>query len=72
MYAVPGGLIGVGLKVDPVLTRSDSLVGHIIGHQDKMPEVLTEIDAQYYLLRKLLGVRAERSKDDGEKTKTKV
>lgn len=27
MFAVPGGLIGVGLKVDPFLTRSDSLVG---------------------------------------------
>lgn len=27
MYAVPGGLIGVGLKVDPYITRSDRLVG---------------------------------------------
>jgi translation initiation factor 2 subunit 3 len=27
MYAVPGGLIGVGLKVDPFLTRADHLVG---------------------------------------------
>lgn len=27
MYAVPGGLIGVGLKVDPFLTRADRLVG---------------------------------------------
>lgn len=32
MYAVPGGLIGVGLKVDPFLTRSDHLVGQILGH----------------------------------------
>ena len=27
MYAIPGGLIGMGLKVDPFITRSDSLVG---------------------------------------------
>jgi len=27
MYAVPGGLIGVGMKVDPFITRTDSLVG---------------------------------------------
>lgn len=27
MYAVPGGLIGVGLKVDPFLTRADRMVG---------------------------------------------
>jgi translation initiation factor 2 subunit 3 len=45
MYAVPGGLIGVGLKVDPFITRSDRLVGQIIGHPGKMPEVVVEIDA---------------------------
>ncbi len=28
-YAVPGGLIGVGTKIDPVLTRSDRLVGQV-------------------------------------------
>lgn len=44
MYAVPGGLIGVGLKVDPFLTRADRLVGQIIGHPGKMPEVAMEID----------------------------
>ena len=58
MYAVPGGLIGVGMKVDPFITRSDSLVGQIIGHPGKMPEVLSEIDVAYYLLKRLLGVRA--------------
>lgn len=31
LYAVPGGLIGVGLKVDPSLTRKDNLVGHVLG-----------------------------------------
>lgn len=45
MFAVPGGLIGVGLKVDPFITRSDRLVGQIIGHPGKMPEVVVEIDA---------------------------
>ena len=29
LYAVPGGLIGVGLRVDPTLTRSDRLVGQV-------------------------------------------
>ena len=28
-YAVPGGLIGVGTKIDPILTRSDRLVGQV-------------------------------------------
>ena len=30
-YAVPGGLIGVGLTVDPTLTRADRLVGQVLG-----------------------------------------
>lgn len=59
LFAVPGGLIGVGLKVDPFITRSDRLVGQIIGHKDRMPEVVVEIEADYYLLRRLLGVKAE-------------
>lgn len=29
IYAVPGGLIGVGLKVDPFLTKGDRLVGRV-------------------------------------------
>jgi translation initiation factor 2 gamma subunit (eIF-2gamma) len=28
-YAVPGGLIGAGLTVDPTLTRADRLVGQV-------------------------------------------
>ena len=27
MYAVPGGLIGVGTKIDPTLCRADRMVG---------------------------------------------
>ena len=61
MFAVPGGLIGVGLKVDPFLTRTDRLVGQIIGHKDRMPEVVIEIDVQYYLLRRLLGIKADKN-----------
>lgn len=68
MYAVPGGLIGVGMKVDPFITRSDSLVGQIIGHPEHMPEVLSEIDVGYFLLKRLLGVKAsDKSAVEGEK-----
>ena len=58
MYAIPGGLIGMGLKVDPFITRSDSLVGQIIGLPGAMPDVLSEIDVKYYLLKRLLGVKS--------------
>ena len=39
MYAIPGGLIAVGTKVDPQFTRSDVMVGGVIGHPEKMPDV---------------------------------
>ena len=29
MFAVPGGLIGVGTKVDPTLCRADRMVGQV-------------------------------------------
>ena len=36
--AKPGGLIAIGTKLDPSLTRSDSLIGSIIGKPDTLPE----------------------------------
>ena len=58
-YAVPGGLIGVGTKIDPTLTRADRLVGQVLGLKDQLPDVFTEIEISYYLLRRLLGVKTQ-------------
>lgn len=58
-YAVPGGLIGVGTKIDPTLTRADRLVGQVLGLKDFLPDVFTEIEISYYLLRRLLGVKTQ-------------
>lgn len=55
-YAVPGGLIGVGTLIDPTLTRADRLVGQVLGLRDNLPDVFTEIEVSYYLLRRLLGI----------------
>jgi translation initiation factor 2 subunit 3 len=51
-FAVPGGLIGVGLKVDPTLCRSDRLVGQVLGSKGKLPPVFTELEINYFLLRR--------------------
>jgi translation initiation factor 2 subunit 3 len=56
-YAVPGGLIGVGTKIDPTLTRADRLVGQVLGLRGHLPEVFTEVEISFYLLRRLLGVK---------------
>lgn len=62
MYAVPGGLIGVGTKVDPTLCRADRMVGQVLGAVGHLPSIYTELEVSYYLLRRLLGVRTEGDK----------
>lgn len=66
-YAVPGGLIGVGTKIDPTLCRADRLVGQVLGEVGKLPDIFTELEINFFLLRRLLGVKAE-----GDKAATKV
>jgi len=65
-YAVPGGLIGVGTRIDPTLTRADRLVGQVLGLRGKLPDVFCEIEISYYLLRRLLGVKTS---DGGKQAK---
>ena len=68
-YAVPGGLIGVGLQVDPTLTRADRLVGQVLGHRNNLPDIFIEIDVSFYLLRRLLGVKTTEGEKAAKVTK---
>lgn len=61
-YAVPGGLIGVGTKIEPTLCRADRLVGQVLGAVGALPEIFIELEVSYYLLKRLLGVRTEGDK----------
>jgi translation initiation factor 2 subunit 3 len=65
-FAVPGGLIGVGTRIDPTLTRADRLVGQVLGLKGDLPDVFSEIEISYYLLRRLLGVKTS---DGGKQAK---
>ncbi|GAB7345353.1 hypothetical protein MBLNU457_3705t1 [Dothideomycetes sp. NU457] len=64
-FAVPGGLIGVGTRVDPTLCRADRLVGFVLGLKGKLPSIYAEIEVNYFLLRRLLGVKTA----DGKQAK---
>jgi translation initiation factor 2 subunit 3 len=66
-FAVPGGLIGVGTKIDPTLCRADRLVGQVLGEVGKLPDIFTELEINFFLLRRLLGVKTE-----GDKAQSKV
>jgi translation initiation factor 2 subunit 3 len=59
-----GGLIGVGTKIDPTLTRADRLVGQVLGAVGTLPAIFSELEISFFLLRRLLGV-----KTDGDKKK---
>lgn len=61
-FAVPGGLIGVGTKIDPTLCRADRLVGQVLGAVGTLPAVYTELEINFFLLRRLVGVKTEDKK----------
>lgn len=58
---------GVGTKIDPTLCRADRMVGQVLGAVGALPEIFTELEISYFLLRRLLGVRTE-----GDKKAAKV
>lgn len=68
-YAVPGGLIGVGTTVDPTLTRADRLVGQVLGQVGELPSVYVELEVNFFLLRRLLGVRTQGEEKQGKVAK---
>ena len=53
--ARPGGLIGVGTTLDPSLTKSDSLVGNVVGKPGTLPDVWWELELEVHLLEKAVG-----------------
>ena len=53
-YAVPGGLIGVQMKLDPSLTIGNRLVGQIIGLTGSLPGIQTELTVEYELLSSII------------------
>eukprot|EP01088_Endostelium_zonatum_P017704 TRINITY_DN5352_c0_g1_i2.p1 TRINITY_DN5352_c0_g1~~TRINITY_DN5352_c0_g1_i2.p1 ORF type:complete len:478 (+),score=122.21 TRINITY_DN5352_c0_g1_i2:109-1542(+) len=68
-FAVPGGLIGVGTKIDPTLCRGDRLVGQVLGEVNKLPDIYTELEVNFFLLRRLLGVQNSGDGKQGRVTK---
>lgn len=62
-FAVPGGLIGVGTKMDPTLCRADRLVGQVLGAVGKLPNVYAGESPYFFDIRVLIATRASRTGD---------
>ena len=48
-------MIGLGTKLDPSLTRGDSLIGQLVGESDSLPEVISEVELEVHLLDRVIG-----------------
>jgi translation initiation factor 2 subunit 3 len=55
----PGGLIGVGTKLDPAMTKADALVGQVAGAPSTLPPVWNEFGMEVRLLDRVVGVMDE-------------
>ncbi len=57
--AKPGGLLGVMTKLDPALTKSDSLAGNFAGLPEKMPHFSKELTLETHLMERVVGLKEE-------------
>lgn len=53
--ATPGGLIAIGTKLDPSLTKSDGLTGRLVGKPGTLPPVLHKFIMNTHLLDRVVG-----------------
>jgi len=53
--AKSGGLVGLGTDLDPSLTKSDGLVGSVVGRIDTLPPTLSKITLDVKLFDKVVG-----------------
>ncbi|MBN2127827.1 MAG: translation initiation factor IF-2 subunit gamma [Candidatus Diapherotrites archaeon] len=52
--AMPGGLIAIGTKLDPSLTRNDRMKGQVIGLKGKLPKPTTQLLLEIHPLKRLI------------------
>ncbi len=57
--ARPGGLIAFGTLLDPATTRTDQLIGSVVGTVGTLPEIKTTIQIETHLLDTVLGAEEE-------------
>ncbi len=51
----PGGLVAIGTKLDPAMTRSDSFIGSVIGRPGTLPENSTQLKLETTLFDSAVG-----------------
>jgi translation initiation factor 2 subunit 3 len=62
--ARPGGLIAIGTKLDPSLTKSDSLTGRVMGAPGTLPPIKSNLIAEVHLLERVVGAAEDLEVDE--------
>ena len=60
----PGGLVAIGTTLDPATTKSDSLLGNVIGKPGTLPPVWNQISIETTLLDRVVGTKNVQSMDE--------
>ena len=60
----PGGLVAIGTSLDPATTKSDSLLGNVIGKPGTLPPVWTQISVETTLLDRVVGTKNIQNVDE--------
>jgi translation initiation factor 2 subunit 3 len=53
----PGGLIGIGTMLDPAISKSDSLIGSVVGKPGSLPPVHNSLTVENHLLDFVVGTQ---------------
>jgi translation initiation factor 2 subunit 3 len=67
----PGGLVAIGTKVDPTFTKSDSLIGSVVGKPGTLPKDIEDITMEIVLFDTAVGT-AEMVKVEPVKAKEPI
>lgn len=57
--ATPGGLVAIGTRLDPSLTKADSLSGSVVGAPGTLPPVWKLFKMKVHLLERAIGTKEE-------------
>jgi len=59
--ASPGGLIAIGMSIDPARTKSDSYAGKVVGTPGNLPDTLDSFNLTINLLKIVVGTIEEKN-----------
>ena len=60
----PGGLVAIGTSLDPSITKSDSLLGNVIGKPGTLPPVWERFNVETTLLERVVGTKNVKDMDE--------